>query len=241
MKPLNKKRPKHPYVTIEELRKNPDLLAFLPKEGDDPRFGGGTDPQIAIKYCSKTEPILECGALFGRFTQLLQENGYSNIHVVDLVKMLYFPDVKKLTFHEVDLNKEKLPYTDNFFGSACVWGLCEHLENPFHFIREIHRVLKDDGIFICSMPNVTHIMSRLGFLFTGMLPRWNQKNNHITLFPKGVFEKTFLRHFDLVETRYLRPNLRLFSNNPKKYLPANQWFGNYVIYILRRKKFEPYA
>jgi len=95
--------------------------------------------------------------------------------------------------------------------------------------------MKDDGVFIYALPNVFHIVSRLLFLKQGNFPRW-VGNNHISVLPKAVFEKTFLRFFDLVEVRYTKPGIQyLFFKIFNKFLPANQWFGNYVVYVLKKK------
>jgi|GEM_PF-883572 len=234
-------RPKHPYVTIEELRRDHSLLVSEMPGRADPRFSGSTDTTIAERYCPKDEPILECGPIFGAFTKWLQEAGYREIHALDFADMLTMPDRGKLTFHEINFNTERFPYEEGFFSSVCAWGIIEHLENPYHFIRELHRVLKSDGVLILAIPNVLHIVSRLKFLKNGYFPRWNKKDNHTFIMPRGIFEKAFLRHFDVLETKYIRPNLNLYSNTPRWYLPANEWFGNYAVYVLKKKPFESYA
>jgi SAM-dependent methyltransferase len=192
-------------------------------------------PELALEYFSKDGPVLECGPIFGSFTEYLQKHGFTDIHVLDFVNLLRFPDPKKLTFHEIDFNMELIPYNNSFFNGAAAWGIGEHLENPFHFIREVHRVLKPSGIFLFSVPNVFHIVSRLLFLKKGMFPRWNESNNHISILPRGVFEKTVLRYFDLVDTRYVKPSVELRFFRRFSY-PANQCFGNYVVYVLRARK-----
>ncbi len=234
-------RGKHPFVTLGELRHNTKLL--LEEKGDwtGPRYEGSTTLQLVEKFCPKNEPILELGPIWGKFTEWLQGKGYQDIRVLDLVDMRRWGDKEKQTFHEINLNTERFPYDDNTFGGAVAWGILEHLENPHHFIRETHRTLKDGKILLLSMPNVLHLKSRLKFLLTGIFPRWNVKDNHSALFPRGLFEKSFLRYFDLVDVIYTHPNWNLYSNEDAWYLPANEWFGNYVVYVLRKKKFEPYA
>lgn len=240
LKPPSKKI--HPYVTVEELRRNHSLLADIPEGKFDPRFGGGTDLELFERYSpEKEKSILECGALFGAFTKYLQDKGYQNIHALDLADMLHYPDRGKLTMRELNFSTEKMPYEEGFFQTVVAWGLLEHLENPFHFIRECHRVLMPGRYLILSMPNLLHIRSRLKFLLSGMFPRWNPNDNHIVMFPRGVFEKAFLRHFDLVETKYIKPHLQLYTNKTSRFLPAGVWFGNYVVYVLKKKPFIPYA
>lgn len=247
-----KKEPKvYPYLTVQEMRERRDLVEGLPSRGGGTRFEGSTVPELALRYFRRDGKILECGSVFGAFTKFMQAEGYKDYHVLDFVDMLHFPDKKKLTFQEIDFNTERMPYPDKFFDGVAAWGVAEHMENPFHFAREVWRVMKPGGVFLFSLPNVHHLSSRLAFLGTGVLPRWNLKSNHITLLPRGVIEKTIFRYFDLEKTVYTKPGTittrkpklalrRFFDNLSAKVLPANELFGNYVAYVLRRKeKYDP--
>lgn len=246
----------YPYVTVEELRRDPALLDELVAPGAGSRFtAGSTEPAIAWRHLPKDGRVLECGPIFGMFTKLLQDEGYRDVHALDFVDLLRFPDRRRLTFHTLDLNGEPFPYPDGYFGGATAWGIVEHLENPFHFLREVHRVLKpESGILIMAVPNVGHILSRLLFLVDGVFPRWPKENNHIFILPSGIFEKWVLRYFDLLDTGYVKRPIRYYIrpgrrtgfllralNRMAKWFPANAWFGDYVIYVLRWKPFQPYA
>lgn len=57
-----------------------------------------------------------------------------------------------------------LPFTDASFDYvACVEGI-EHIENPYHLLREFARILRPDGILVLSTPNILCIRSRIRFL-----------------------------------------------------------------------------
>ena len=43
----------------------------------------------------------------------------------------------------------------------------EHLENPWHLVREANRVLKTQGTLILTTPNILSIRSRLSYLLRG--------------------------------------------------------------------------
>ena len=232
-----------PYLTVEEIRKHKGLVEKDNQlEMGGTRFVGSTDTNRALKYLGRDDTILECGPAVGTFTVFLQQQGYRHIHLLDFVNMLQSVDASTVeSCHEIDFNIERMPYADNTFDAVTAWGIAEHLENPYHFMREVHRVLKDNGLFIMSVPSIFHIESRLLFLKTGMFPRWNRRNNHISVLPRGVFEKIFLRYFTVVETAYIKPSFRLNRfNRLSRYAPSNQWFGNYVVYVLKKKPFVPY-
>ena len=236
------------YLTVEEMRRLRLQTTERPAVGGGTRFQGSTTPDLALDIFPRGGAILECGPHFGMFTKFLQEHGFGNLHALDVVDVLHFPDRSGLTFHEIDFNTERMPYPDNYFDGVTAWGIIEHMENPYHFMREVHRVLKPGAVLLLSLPNVLHLMSRLRFLATGVFPRWNERTNHIFVLPRGVFEKTFLRYFDLAETRFTQPgNLtvnRAYVRVGRVYgvldaifrrCPANEWFGNYVVYVLKKK------
>lgn len=247
-----KEEPKvYPYLTVEEMRRRRDLVEDLPKSGGGTRFEGSTVPELALEHFKPEQNILECGSVFGAFTNFMIEQGYKNYHVLDFVDMIHFTDKSKIKFHEIDFNTEKFPYPDKFFDGVTAWGVAEHMENPFHFAREVWRVMKPGGAFLFSLPNVHHLSSRLDFLRKGVFPRWNLKSNHIMLLPSGVIEKTIFRYFDLEKTVYTKPGTittrkpkwpirRVFDRISTKIFPANELFGNYVAYVLRRKdQYDP--
>jgi SAM-dependent methyltransferase len=46
-----------------------------------------------------------------------------------------------------------LPYEDNFFDTVYLGEVIEHLHNPGMVLKEVRRVLKEDGVFIMDTPN----------------------------------------------------------------------------------------
>jgi SAM-dependent methyltransferase len=65
-------------------------------------------------------------------------------------------------FRVADLNAP-LPWPDSRFDLiACVEGV-EHLENPFAFFSEAHRVTRPGGYFVITTPNIASIRSRVRY------------------------------------------------------------------------------
>jgi SAM-dependent methyltransferase len=56
----------------------------------------------------------------------------------------------------VNLNKEKLPFEKKLFDTVIAGDVIEHVENPSHLLREINRVLKEDGKLVLSTPHANH-------------------------------------------------------------------------------------
>jgi SAM-dependent methyltransferase len=234
-----------PFVRIDELRKNPGLIDVQTEEDTDPRWGGGTVPELALRYFPKDGEIADLGAYYGRFVRYLQQHGYTHLHAMDFVDVVTQADRGNVRVQAVDFNVEPIPYPDNFFDGVSGWGFPEHLENPHHFIREVHRTLKPGGIFICSFPNVEHLQTRLVFLKTGELRSYEAHNNHIMVYSPGIFAKSFLRYFSVVEKTYMRlhfslPPYALFRFL-SRFLPNSKYFGDHVVYVLKKKPFVPYV
>lgn len=107
--------------------------------------------------------VLDAPAGSGALSRKLKNAGF-NVIAADLN-----PDTFKATevqFQKVDLNND-LPFPDNFFNYiVCVEGI-EHLENPFHLLREFGRILRKGDKLIITTPNVLNIHYRLRYLFLG--------------------------------------------------------------------------
>lgn len=223
------------YLTPEEIKNQKNFVQnSLETGGGSPVVKSGFALKTLSDFVSdKKSKILDCGSGAGSFLAMAHEKGYDNLFVVDIDNYLLFKQVKE--FKPADLSFERIPWDDNFFDVATAWQMMEHLENPHNFMREAHRVLKPEGLFLMSMPNIQHIFNRLFFLRKGDMFRWNRRNNHIALFPKGLFQKTFLKYFDIVEERFTEGEFPYRFLSKIKF-PNNKWFGRDVVYIFKNKK-----
>ena len=66
----------------------------------------------------------------------------------------------------LDMNRPLDLPDESFDYVVCLEGI-EHLEQPYRFIRECHRVLKWQGRLILSTPNILNSASRLKYFLTG--------------------------------------------------------------------------
>ena len=147
--------------------------------------------------------ILDLGPASGGFARQINNSGYVKIYGTDLDD--YIVDGNKSSFKEFkkcDLSLEKIPWPDDFFDVADAWCVLPHLENPFHCIREVSRVLKKGGIFIFTAPYLASKPSMDYFVKRKDFGSYRASNNHLVLFPKGVVEKSVLKYFNLVDIEY---------------------------------------
>ncbi len=214
------------YLTTEEIKNRKSIynekLTLRPARR--PLALKGRNVDIFKKYITDSKAnILDIGTGSGIFLKVLHDSGYKNIFGLDLDNFLEggIRGILK-DFKTIDMNSEKIPWPDNSFDVVTAW--------------EVFRIIKPSGLLIFSVPNIFHIVSRLVFLKRGLFPKWNETNNHISVFPRGIFEKMFLRYFSLIKEGYVYAKISLPGlNKVSKFLPENKWFGNWVYYILKKK------
>jgi SAM-dependent methyltransferase len=70
-----------------------------------------------------------------------------------------------IDYPEYDLEKDRLPFKNKSFDYVCCFEMLEHLVDQTNCIKEIKRVVKDDGLIFISLPNIEHIFVRYRMLF----------------------------------------------------------------------------
>lgn len=73
----------------------------------------------------------------------------------------------------LDISKGPLPYDDNYFDFVFSGELIEHLFDPDHLLSEVFRVLKEDGFFLITTPNLASWHNRIALLF-GFQPHYSE-------------------------------------------------------------------
>jgi len=228
-----------PYFTSKEIKKNRELLFQ--------RSGKSTywiKKRKIINYVknnfSHDIHILDIGCAHGEMMKQFLQEGLDNLSGVDIDDYLRFPELKKrLRF--ADLNSENLPFEDSSMDVITALQTMEHLENPFHFIRECKRVLKAEGTLVLAIPNGNTIWDKLRFFTQGNLINYNLNNNHISFLTRDVFQKTVLNHFRIKEifyglswTPWVRP--RRITKRFKELLPPCRLWSCDICYILKKRK-----
>lgn len=196
--------------------------------------------------------ILDCGTASGAFVAQLAAAGYRQLYGIDL------DDYRReehrrhfVEFRVADGSWDALPWPDQFFDVVSAWCVLPHLENPFHCLREIHRVLKPGGLFIFTAPHLTSRPSLDYFSRKKDFKSYRPTNNHLVLFTRGVIEKTALRTFNLLATEYYfrahkifrgpRGKLRqlayrLAAMHPKAQRALDERWAYDAAYVLKKKE-----
>lgn len=154
----------------------------------------------------KTSVILDIPAGSGAFIQRLKDSGFTNVKAVDIENIL---EIEHEDFLVGDMTKT-LAINDNSCDAVvCIDGI-EHISNQFGFVREISRILKHQGEFVISTPNISSLRSRWKWLNTGHHHKCNSpldENNPSPLHHIGMIsfpEIRYLLHtngFSVVEIK----------------------------------------
>lgn len=107
--------------------------------------------------------LLDAPAGTGVISRRLKEAGF-DVVAADLSPDLFCVD--GLSCEKVDLNMD-LPFPERTFEFVLCSNGIEHLEDPFHFIRESFRILKEKGKLVITTPNLLNLKSRVANLLVG--------------------------------------------------------------------------
>jgi SAM-dependent methyltransferase len=142
----------------------------------------------------KEAKIIDIPSGAGAFIKRLLDNGFRNAIAIDIVDMLAF-DHKQ--FMVGDMNKT-MPFEDASVDAiVCIDGI-EHISRQFDFVTEVCRVLKRNGVFVVSTPNISSLRSRFKWFLTG--------HHHKCSTPLDEINPSPLHHIGMLsfpEMRYL--------------------------------------
>lgn len=125
--------------------------------------------------------LLDAPAGTGVISQKLKEAGF-RVVAADINPHLF--SAQGIPCEEADLNKE-LPFGNETFDFILCSNGIEHLEAPYHFIRECYRLLKDRGKILITTPNVLNLKSRMANLLVGFNLFTGRPSNEVDAYSGG--------------------------------------------------------
>ena len=126
--------------------------------------------QHCVQYLpDQTGILLNVGCGTGRF----HENVNLKYDIWNCDKFI----VDVPNFKQCDLDKP-WPYQQDQCDALISLEVIEHVENPWHFLREAKRVVKPGGTIVITTPNNQSERAKRAFQRTGSFP-WFQ-NEHVT-------------------------------------------------------------
>ena len=138
-------------------------------------------------------------------------------------------DLSESTLHKASQNgvssvvagiEDKLPFRDKKFDFVLLTEVIEHIFDPLSLLKEIYRVLKDEGVIVCSAPNSSFILNRLSFLFTGLINDCTAQDRLIDDMPN------ISEHIRIIPPKLLK---RLLVNSGFSVSRIDYWFPDQFV------------
>lgn len=115
-------------------------------------------------------------------------------------------------FVQTDLNAE-LPFSNEKFDFIACKQVIEHLENPYHLIREFRRILRPQGLVIISTPNIASLNARFSMLRTGLPLFYGDWQGHRTILHYDQL-KSALKENGFFNIKFYTNRYEMYNFNP---------------------------
>lgn len=161
----------------------------------------------------KNFKILELGCGRGEFLNEFNLNGLETygIDSSDYVRKK-FPH---LNFYNADIEKDRLPFADNYFDVVYSKSFIEHFYHPDKIFQETYRVLKKNGLLITMTPEWQYIYKTFYEDYTHRVPFSKESLRDINLINgfKNVKVESFIQLPIIFESKGFIKKLFFFLSN----------------------------
>lgn len=148
--------------------------------------------------------ILDIGCCDGFFAKLIEEKTKAKMFGLDISKASVEKAVKRgVEAKTMDIDGARLPFENGFFDAVFCGDTIEHIFDTENLVEEVFRILKPNGYFMLTIPNVNAWYNRF-LTFFGYLPAWIEptagKYKGTPFFKNGfghvrAFNKRVIKHF----------------------------------------------
>jgi len=130
--------------------------------------------------------VLDIGCATGALLAFLRDRGW-NVKGVEISPAAeYAHNVRQLDVQNIPL--EEIAFSSGSFDIVLASHLIEHLNDPFSFLKEVHRILKDNGKLFITTPNISGLQA---YLYGS---RWRSAIfDHLYLFSARTLKKMLRR------------------------------------------------
>ena len=119
---------------------------FYRADGADEYYPLSQLVSLGIKMCFNPKRVLDVGCAKGYMVKAFREQGMEawGVDVSEYALSASPEDIRK-HLYRVDLNKDSLPFSDEYFDCVTLLGTIECLDNYDKVISEIRRVMQPGG------------------------------------------------------------------------------------------------
>ena len=174
-----------------------------------------------FKDVKKDERVLDLGCGNGRFCENLKNTNYTGIDNSEKLIEIARKNYKGVDFRIA--SALDIPFKENEFDKVFSFAVLHHIPKEYHniFVKEIKRVLKDDGILILTVWNLKDRKEKLD------VKKINEKE---ILIPWHGAEDHYFYVFELNELKELFKDFKIISEGEIKI----KKFSNY--YLILKKE-----
>lgn len=185
--------------------------------------------QLVKDKIKTTSKILDVGAGSGAFINRIKKYG-GRFSAIEIDKDSF--RVENVKLYSLDLNTDFADDINDKFDLIISIEVIEHIENPWHFIRQLKKLLANSGNILITTPNPENIPARLKFLLKGTIRgfEWfitkdsiHHESQHIS----PIFTSLFFRILE--ENDMIIESYRSF---PKKGFLNSSIKTNFLSYII---------
>lgn len=105
--------------------------------------------------------LLDVGCAMGTFLSIAREKGWET-YGVDISAYATAYARKKLALNVFTGELSDLNFHEQMFDVITLWDVLEHFPDPSYQLKQVHRLLKDDGIVFINTPNEEGLLRLLG-------------------------------------------------------------------------------
>lgn len=118
-----------------------------------------------------SQRLLDVGCGDGALSLLVQPK-VAEVHGIEWAQhAMERAQTRGVLVRRCDLNRDSFPYEDGWFDAVACVDVIEHVLDPRRLLKEIHRILRPDGVVILTTPNVRYIHFLSELLFRGRFPK----------------------------------------------------------------------
>ncbi len=125
---------------------------------------------------------------------------------------------------------EELQFPDNYFDVVTLWQVLEHVPYPLIVLKEVHRILKPEGLLATSTPDIESILAKIF-----RRKWWNLRRLHINQFTvktltdmlkragfKNVFSTKYKEHISIsMLVISLLKHLKMYERAKSRFYPSS--------------------
>lgn len=138
-------------------------------------------------------------------------------------------EYKNINVNLLDIERQKLPFADQFFDFVIANQVLEHTKEIFFICSEVARVLKIDGYFLVGVPNLASFHNRFLLMFGKQPSCIELISAHIRGFTKDGFIRFITKNYYFNVLKFAGSNFYPFPPIISKKL--SKLFPNFSVSI----------